>query len=859
MGRYDDENYNGNPAMNRQRDLVLSVNEFCFLQNKTDGTIKSHVGPTTITISQQETLVYFDSKSKKFIETSNFDQAKQLFISAPEGWYVILKNPTTDNRYPDAGKANITPSTMVIGKKINISGPTSFALYPGQMAKVIRGHRLRSNQYLLARVYDAVAAQVNSKSATVIDAEGNKIEQNETYHVGQLLVIKGTDVSFYIPPTGIEVIPIADKNNKNSYTNDDFVRDAVTLERLEYAILKDEDGEKRYVHGPAVVFPKPTETFVTAAKGSVIFRALELSPISGIYVKVIAAYTDDKGLYHPVGEELFITGKNQMIYYPRPEHAMIQYDGKYMHHAIAIPEGEGRYILNRLTGEISTITGPQMYLPDPRTEVVVKRKLSDRECELIYPGNSEVLAYNKGLSEKVVEKLAAKGLTASAADRALSNTANITALDTAFCFTDCDVSNSAYATSNATDTLAIFEAGSNVSRGTSYTKPRTITLDTKYDGVVAINVWTGYAVNVVSKNGKREVIVGPTTRLLNYDETLEGIELSTGKPKTTDKLIHTAYLRTENNKITDIIEAKTSDFVNVRIKVSYCVNFLNEHKDKWFSVSNYVKYLCDRQKSLIKAEIKNYTIEEFYNKSTDIIRNVVLDAKASKAEKKVNGRFFKENGMLVYDAEVLSVDVDAAVAKILATFQEKSVRKALELTDAAKNMEKNKKLAEYDKEQAKLVYENELYKINLNAKKQENELANLAQEEALRAEMKKAETQAQKDLQSLLDEIETAKRNRLAAARKAEIEHETQLQKIQAAKQEAYAKSVDTIMSSISEDLIAAMTNSANADLMKALTANMSPYAIAQGNESITDVTTRLLRGTPIEECIKAIKQAENS
>ena len=855
MGRYDDESYNGNSTMNRQRDLVLSVNEFCFLQNKTDGSIKSHVGPTTITISQQETLVYFDSKSKKFVETSNFDQAKQLFISAPEGWYVILKNPTTDNRYPEAGKANITPSTMVIGKKINISGPTSFALYPGQMAKVIRGHRLRSNQYLLARVYDAVAAQENSKSATVIDAEGNKIEQNETYHVGQLLVIKGTDVSFYIPPTGIEVIPIGEKSNKNAYTNDDFVRDAVTLERLEYAILKDEDGEKRYVHGPAVVFPKPTETFVTATKGSVIFRALELSPISGIYVKVIAAYTDEKGVNHPVGEELFITGKDQMIYYPRPEHAMIQYDGKYMHHAIAIPEGEGRYILNRLTGVITTIVGPQMYLPDPRTEVVVKRKLSDRECALIYPGNNEVLAYNKELSEKVVEKLAAKGLTASAADRAINSTAKTTALDTAFCFTDCDVLNSAYATSNAIDTLAIFEAGSNVSRGTSYTKPRTITLDTKYDGVVSINVWTGYAVNVVSKNGKRDVVIGPTTRLLNYDETLEGIELSTGRPKTTDKLIHTAYLRTDNNKVTDIIEAKTSDFVNVRIMVSYCVNFLKEHQDKWFSVSNYVKHLCDKEKSLIKAEIQNYTIESFYNNSTSIIKNIAL---GNSEDNKYGGLFFKENGMLVYDVEVLTVEVDAPVAKMLSSFQEKAVRKALELTDAAKNMEKNRKLAEYDKEQAKLVYDNDMYKANLDAQSMENKLANQLKEERMKADIKQAETQAEKDLQNLINEIEAQKRARLQEAKNDDISYRTELQKIEAAKQEAYANTVKEIMSSISDELVAAMTSSANADLMKALTANMSPYAIAQGKESVTDVTTRLLRGTPIEECIKAIKQVEN-
>lgn len=347
MGRYDENDFNGG-SMGRQRDLVLAMNEFCFLQNKTNGAIKTYTGPTTMTISQQESLVVFNPRTKQFEETADFNKAKQLFISAPEGWYIVLKNPEGNNEHPDAGKASNSPS-LCIGQKINIAGPCSFSLYPGQMAKTIRGHRLRSNQYLLARVYDAEAAERGMSSATIIDAEGKekKVENSEKFFVGQLLVIKGTEVSFYMPPTGIEVIPIKDHGTE-------YVRDAITLERLEYAILKDEDGEKRYVHGPAVVFPKPTETFVTAPKGGTIFRALELSPISGIYIKVIADYVEN-GVKHPTGEELFITGNDQMIYYPRPEHAMIQYDGKYMHHAIAIPEGEGRYILNRLTGEIKTV------------------------------------------------------------------------------------------------------------------------------------------------------------------------------------------------------------------------------------------------------------------------------------------------------------------------------------------------------------------------------------------------------------------------------------------------------------------------------------------------------------------------
>lgn len=823
MARFE---YDERPmGMSQQRDLVLSINEFCFLQNKTNGAIKTYTGPITMTISAQEALVVFNPKTKQFEETTDFNRAKQLFISAPEGWYVVLKNPEKDNVHPEAGKASNSPN-LVIGKKINIAGPCSFSLYPGQMAKVVRGHRLRSNQYLLARVYDADAANKNIASATIVDAEGKEVaKKNENYFVGQLLVIKGTEVSFYIPPTGIEVIPVSGIGNE-------YVREAVTLERLEYAILKDEDGEKRYVHGPAVVFPKPTETFVTAPKGGTIFRALELSPISGIYVKVIADYADEKGVKHPTGEELFITGNEQMIYYPRPEHAMIQYDGKYMHHAIAIPEGEGRYILDRLTGHIKTVKGPQMYLPDPRTEVVVKRRLTEKECALFYPGNREVLEYNMGLSEKAIEKLSRKGGT---------NAIN-------------DVINNAYNTANQEAALAIFEATSNISRGVSYTKPRTITLDTKYDGVVSVNVWTGYAVNVVTKTGGREIIVGPAARMLDYDETLEAIELSTGRPKSKDKVIKTAYLRVENNKVSDVVEAQTKDFVDVRVGVSYCVNFLPKFKNKWFSVENYVQYLCERQRSLIKREIKKYSIEEFYANATDIVRNIALNknenTEAEKSESSIPaGRFFPENGMLVHDAEVLAIEVEGKVALTLEAHQEEMIRKCLELSDAEKKAEVQRQLAEYERKTIELKHANKIHQLELDKKFELEQLAKKAQYEAEVRAQKEAATQAEADLQPILDAIQTAQLARDKKEDDAQLATEKALADIEKAKQQAYAETVANIMKAVSPELVAALTSTANADMLETVTKAMAPYAIARG-ESVADVTNTLLRGTTLESVI---------
>lgn len=814
MGFYDEHSETSNSM--RQRDIVLMPNEYCFVQTKTNGAIKTYTGPTSLTISQQEALVIFDTQTKQFKEVTNPDHAKQIFISAPENWYVILKNPTAENIYPEAGKPMVGPA-LEVGRKINVKGPISFSLFPGQMAKAVRGHALRSNQYLLARVYEAEAA--SQSTGEMLDSEGNKVEKTETYVNGQILVIKGTEVSFYIPPTGIEVIPIDNDPNKG------YVREAITLERLEYCILKDEDGNKRYVHGPKVVFPKPTETFVASSKSNYIFRAIELSPISGLYVKVIAEYTDEAGVVHPVGEELFITGNDQMIYYPRPEHAIINYDNKIMHHAIAIPEGEGRYIMNRLTGEINTIKGPKMYLPDPRTEVVVKRKLTDKQCRLWYPGNAAALEYNQSLTEKSVEKSLGKDLDAL----------------TAFC---------SYI--NTDSTLANLEAKANISRGTSYTKPRTITLDNKFEGVVSLDVWTGYAVNIISKNGDRKVVLGPQTVLLDYDQTLEELSMSTGKPKSTYNLLNTVFLRHKNNKVSDLITVETKDFVQATVKVSYCVNFDETDQDKWFAVENYVKYLCDRERALLKRAAKDYSIEEFYQNYSTIVRNVAIDADRELADGDKGGRYFPENGMRVYDCEVLAIQVDSEIEEIILDHQHDIIRQNIALADAQKSIEIAEKRAAADMKKIELDTKTNKARLLAQEKEAKEKLDIQARINRAKEAEEKAASQARADIQKLLDTVQDAELARSKKEHTEKLAQKTDYNNLEIAKQQAYAETVKEIMSSISPDFIAAITSKSNAELLEIVAGAMSPYAIANG-ESVVDTTNKLIRGTGLEEVIKGV------
>lgn len=794
-------------SYSKQKDLVLNINEFAHILSKTDGNIKVATGPYQTSLSQQEVPVIFNKENKRFEECVDYDRAKQLFISAPEGWYVVLKNPTPDGRHPEAGKPNQSPTNMMIGTKINIKGPTSFALFPGQMAKVIQGHRLRSNQYLLARVYDAEAANKKTNTAVVASTANGEVAVSEIvsgeqeYTVGQLLIIKGTEVSFYIPPTGIEIVP--DNHGR-------LVREAVTVERLEYCVLKDEDGNRRYMHGPCVVFPEPTELFVKSDDENhpYCFKAIELSPTSGIYIKVIAPYIDDNGKEYSIGEELFITGNEQMIYYPRPEHSIISYDNKMVHYAIAIPEGEGRYIMNKLTGEIKTVKGPDMYLPDPRAEVMVKRKLTKSQCELWYPNNNEVLNYNVGMDMTVADSLS-----------------------------DLAVSNCLFSATPQSDVKMVFN------RSNTYTPPRSISFNNKFDGAVTINVWTGYAINCVSKSGKRDVVVGPATKLLDYSENLETLELSTGKPKTTDNLFKTVYLRIDNNKISDIINVVTSDFVNINIKVSYTVDFLKEYKDKWFLVENYVKYLCDRMRSLVKEEVIKYDIQNFYGQSSDIIKNIILGE-----ERK--GTLFEENGMFIKDVDVLSIHIeDNDISQIINAHQFANVKDAFDLTKAQKRVEittviNQCKKAEIECSHALRAFEIQKdNEIALNAYKAKIE--NLNREEDIQKRKQNMELQ-EAESNALIRDIEI---NESKEQEEFKFEMKQRTTELELAKQAATAKAVQEIMSSVSPDLIAAIETSSNRDMLSTVSKSIAPYAMAR-DTNVADFVNTLLKGTSLENVI---------
>lgn len=761
-----------------KRDLVVSPGAYAYLRDGTKGTIKVYAGPTVVTPSAQDEGIIYDEKAGEFKPCSELALALRKSPVTVEGFYCVLLNPAKNRKQPEEGGQS-TGTDLDVGRKINIPGPVMFALWPGQSAEVIRGHQLRYNQYLIARVYNEAAAKENWSKAVVKPAsplvppaDTATAEEKAAYatalkseaeskvatapppkdlSVGKLLIIRGTEVSFYIPPTGISVVAEGtDEAGRTSY-----VREALTLERLEYAILLGESGEKRYVNGPTVVFPQPTERFMEGKTDdghvSRKFRAIELNELQGLHLKVIADYTEN-GKEYKAGQELFITGKDTAIYYPREEVSAVKYDGKTKHFASAVPVGEGRYVMNRMTGEISTRKGPDMLLPDPRTEVIVRRVLSERQCGDWYPDNMEALLYNQGLrailaqvpttrgapSEGDIERNYREQKTKGGAGGGIIGTS----VGPMKGLISSAAQNYMIADSSRVSKEQAF-VGDEFVRASNFTQPRSVTLDTKYQGVPTVEIWTGYAALVVSKSGeKRRVVKGPTVVLLDYDESFEVLNLSTGKPKSTDKLLRTIFLRTDNNQVTDLVQVETSDYVQFNLRLGYRVNFEGD-SSKWWAVENYVKFLCDRLRSDLKGAIKKLRFSDFRPNATEILQSLVLQNPADPAAPKGKGRIFPENGMRVTDVEVLAVEcLDQAIEGTFKQSALSEVKTSIELTQLKRGLEVTKEKQSVIKEEAE---------VRASTDMRRNELAI----EVAASELSVIKSKLANDLEKLAEESKT--------------------------------------------------------------------------------------------------------
>ena len=694
----------------RERDIPVAPNEYAYVQDLTKGDVNIYVGPCKISLTNTERMVEFHQGRFRPTRGDDGGFGVNPFILASSSQYIILENPPKD---PNArySKGNNSAIELVTGKKVVVAGPAAFALGPGQKAQVVDGHTLRDDQYLVVRVYDAVEGETGEKSP-----------------IGTERIIKGTDVNFYIPKTGLEVVP---ENGK-------YVRNAVTLLDGEYCILLTPSGQRKYFRGPAVVFPEPVERFVER-DGARVFKAFNLKKNLGLHVRVAKDVTVSEGTEqipagtYAAGQEIFLKDR-EGFFFPT-EHFEVVASVE----AIPIAEKEGVSVRDVETGKIATETGPKYYLPDP-TRVEVLRRPLDAETARLY------------------------GVPNHDPARAAS-----------------------------------------------------------------IYIPPSVAVLVIARN-KREVVKGPTNRVLDYDEDLEVLRLSTGKPKTDEKLLATCFLQIDGNKVSDIVRVKTSDHVDIQLLLSYRVSFLEQESARWFNVKNYVGLLCDHLASIVRSAVRGASIDAFHANSVEVIRGAILGVK--QGEEKRAGRKFSENGMVVYDVEVLDVNIlDADVRKLLTDAQRAAI------TAEVKKEEEELRLAAERLKESVNQQVSEARKASLGKDAELESAVRALAEVKMNAEVYLHRLRKTGEAQNEADALTIGSAARQAAAAKDLELAMTELDRRASAFKEQ--------MGALQPELVATLRTLGNQQLAAELTRNLSPLAIL-GGDSVAGVTERLLKALPI-------------
>ena len=557
----------------------------------------------------------------------------------------------------------------------------------------------------------------------------------------------------------------------------------------------------------------------------------------------------------------------------------------------SIPKGEARYVLNKESGEVELDRGPQIFLPDPRNQVIVRRVLSTDQVNLLYPGNQAAAEYNAQLRTL----MAAKG----AGDQPLDETSVRALLGR---------SSTRGGRQAVAESAVAAYAGDSIDRGTTYTPPRTITLDTKFEGAVAINVWNGYAVMIADKAGNQRVEVGPKTILLEYDEYPVVLSLSTGKPKNTDELVRTVYLRVQYNHVTDIVQVITGDDVHASVKLVWRVDFEGE-PDKWFNVENYVKFLCDRTRSILRGVAKKMSIQEHSENYIPTIRDAILGPKPGAQERP--GLKFAENGCRIYDVEVSELVIgDKAIADMLNQVQTESVKRAIGLAQKARQYQDTLRDEELKRKTAEVLAQTEEHVAKLGVRKTQVaeeaarqmreaqaeskvHAARLALDDAIRAEATKRATAAENDKtaaelnaleaerikretelarakqefaelqqvnkaklseseQALSTAVQGATLAREKAQRDQELSLEEKGQSLELAKLKAETEATVERLKAVSTEFASALQSFGNRELASKLGEAVAPIALREGI-SVTDALVRLFKGTSLEEVFRSL------
>jgi major vault protein len=725
------------------RKIPVTERQFLWVQDDDKGEVTLHVGPTMVSPTAADRVVVDDGEGGFREDLSG---RPQQMVELSDSQYAVLFNPLLESDGGPNGKFRAGRNearTLRNGTRAMIPGPCSFYLRPGQRADVRDAHELASNQYLVVKVYGEVDVtapyfQVTARSATITRATaespiapGSTSPEQEARDVvlkrGQLIVIRGLDTQFFIPPTGVDIVPDTSVDDSGAGLN------ALAAQRLLGALgpaeapaagpaAKSElyDDESRAAEEAPYAEPEQQARSPRRAALQIDQSARSRQRVGGAAPPppALAQAALAPGMPAPLPPPQTLSELGSLAAVRRALEREAR-QARLVRQAVVLGEKEYCVIVDA-DGKREIKVGPARVFPGPYDvfmvegsrnrvydayELLPQRALWLRVIAPItrddlaarlprgfaldkdgyYPGDELLLT---GVSTFFVPFNEIEVLSPQTGEAVVGNDHRTVFIEAI----GIDQKSGIYVRDLATGEVRLVRG-----KQSYLVDPRKEVQITRTVPAVDWNLWiagnephkrthapitTPWALSLTvphnmaalatSADGQR-VIQGPCVTLLGYEEALTSVLLSTGTPKSDQEPLRTCFLRVGGNRVTDAITVETLDFVAISVRVSLSVTFLPEQKDRWFNHENYIQVLVDHLRSIVRGRCRTLTLSTLWPAIPGVVRDTILGERAASGGGRP-GRPFPENGMVVTEVEVLSADiVDPSIAALMQGMQSEFV------------------------------------------------------------------------------------------------------------------------------------------------------------------------------------------
>lgn len=816
------------------RKIPVTERQFLWVQDDDKGEVTLHVGPTMVSPTAADRVVIDDGDGGLREDLSG---KPQKIIELGDNQYAMLFNPLLDTEGAANGKfrpGRNEPRPLRTGTRSMIPGPCSFYLRPGQRADVRDAHELASNQYLVVKVYGEVDKlapyyEVTARSAGITRATAGMLiaekDDGDLEHVvlrrGQLIVIRGLDTQFYIPPSGVDIVPDTSVDASGAAITAAAARQLLgqlpPAEPAPAPAFLAAEGDELLAAAEAdlgVVADDELEAKVGAPRQQVPNAVINQSARSRHRKATTAGSAGGAptGSLAQVGTSPLV----DLLGSPAIRRALEREARQTRLIRSAVVLGEKEYcVIVDADGKREIKLGPARVFPGPYDtfmtvgsrarvydayELLPQRALwlrvisaiskeellrklprgfvfeSDAAKEHYYPGDEVLLS---GVSTfffpfneiEVLSPETGQAVVGNDHERVFIEAIGI------------DQKSGIYVRDLATGEVRLIRG-----KQSYLVDPRKEVQITRTVPPADWNLWvaanephkatvqgitTPWALSIVVPNNtavmitmaqSRRVVDGPCVTLLGYEESLCAMSLSTGTPKTDANPLRTCFLRTVGNRVSDLVTVETSDFVRIAVHVSYSVTFVSDGesgpagKERWFNHENYIQVMVDHLRSIIRGRCRAMPLSAIWPQIHTLVRDTVL---GERKEGGRPGRVFPENGTVVTEVEVLTASIEAReVAELMARVQTQSVTLQIGDRQAQESLVSAKLRAELEADTQTLAEDARRREARLN------ELSRKLEHERALAEVQELELVA-RERQALSD-------SRLDAAQKAELARDTE-------------------------------------------------------------------------------------